>query len=369
MRVDAAVVRDNGEPFRIESLDIDAPRDGEVLVRVHGVGICHTDVAAQGGFFKIQLPAVFGHEGAGVVESVGPGVTKVAPGDRVVLTFQSCGTCASCAAEVPAYCHVRRDLNYRGKRSDGSPTLSHQGEPVSGDFFGQSSFATYALAHERNTVRVDDRIDLSIAGALGCGVQTGAGAVMRSMRCRAGSTLVVLGGGPVGLAAIMGAKLQDCARIVLMEPHASRRSLALELGATHTVDPAAGDWISAIRATLPTAGADYVFDTSGVPAVIERAHELLAPRGTFGFVGLPPAASLGMPLPGSLAGAMGGGFTYRGIVLGDSDPDTFIPELIAHHHAGRLPFERMVTRYPLADINRAVQEQKDGLCVKAMLIP
>lgn len=369
MMIHAAVLEEKGGPFSVEPLELDEPRGDEVLVRIHGVGLCHTDVVARDGFFGTQLPAVFGHEGAGVVEQVGPAVRKVKPGDRVVLTFLSCGHCPRCGDGEPAYCHTRREINYRGTRADGSALLSRGGEPVRGDFFGQSSFASHALAHERNTVRVDDDVPLDIAGALGCGVQTGAGAVMRSMPCRAGSTLVVMGGGPVGLSAVLGGVLQRCARIVLVEPHAARRRLALELGATQAIDPAEGDLVTLVKAVLPAAGADYLLDTSGVPGVIGRVAELLAPRGTFGFVGVPPASALGTPLPGTLVAAMGSGFTYRGIVEGDSDPDVFIPELIAHYRAGRFPFDRMVTRYPLADINRAVREQHDGLCVKAMLIP
>jgi aryl-alcohol dehydrogenase len=369
MQVSAAVTRENGGPFILENLRIDEPRRDEVLVRIVGVGLCHSDVIARDGAFGLKLPAVFGHEGAGIVEQVGPDVTKVKPGQKVALTFLSCGHCPTCDAHEPAYCHSRRQINYAGNRPDGTYTLVSETGPISGDFFGQSSFASYALAHARNTVPVHGDIPLEIAGALGCGVQTGAGAVMRSMACKAGSSLVVLGGGSVGLSAVMGAVLQRCATIVVVEPHKARRDLALELGATHVVDPRDADIPAKLLVALSGIGADYVLDTTGVPDVIAAVCDFLAPRGTFGFVGVPPMNNRELKLPGTLGRAMSNGYTFRGIVEGDSDPDTFIPELLDHYYAGRFPFDKMVMRYPLHDINRAVQEQRDGKCIKAILMP
>lgn len=212
-------------------------------------------------------------------------------------------------------------------------------------------------------------VPLEIAGTLGCGVQTGAGAIMRSLQCPAGSSLLITGGGAVGLSAVMGAVIQGCAHIVVLEPNAARREMALSLGATLAIDPRAeADWVAAVRAVLPT-GVDFMLDTSGIPAVIERVPQLLAPKGTFGFVGVPPAHAADLALPGTLREAMRSGFTYRGIIEGDSDPDTFIPQLMALHLQGRFPFDRLVTTYPLADINRAVAEQQQGLCIKPVLLP
>lgn len=216
-------------------------------------------------------------------------------------------------------------------------------------------------------VKVLDGVPLQIAGPLGCGVQTGAGAVMRSMRCEPGSTLAVLGGGAVGLSAVMGAVVQGCTTIVVVEPHADRRELALSLGATHVIDPAAASELaSAVRAILP-AGVDYVLDTSGHATALQAVPQMLAARGTFGFVGLPAARET--VLPGLLVEVMRGGFTYRGIVEGDSEPDEFIPQLMRLHTEGRLPFDRLVKTYPLAAINEAIADQHRGACVKAVLIP
>ncbi len=363
-QIKAAVVAEPNAPFEIQTVTLDAPRADEILVRIAGVGICHTDLVAQAGYFTAELPAVFGHEGAGIVEAVGADVTKVAVGDRVALSFSYCGSCACCDRGEPAYCIDMTPLNSSGKRADGSKTMG----AVSGSFFGQSSFASHALTSEKNVVKVPEGVPLDVAGILGCGVQTGAGAVLRSLDCAPGSALVVFGVGAVGLAAVMGAKLRGLGTVIAVELHENRRRMALELGATHVIDPAAGDMAQAIRAILP-GGADTVLDTTGIPTVVETVPDILAKRGQFGFVGIPPAAAIDLKLPGTLMGAMRNGWTFRGIIEGDSDVDGFLAELMAEYLAGRFPFDRMVTRYPLSQINRAIADQHAGLCLKPVLIP
>lgn len=238
---------------------------------------------------------------------------------------------------------------------------------MSSHFFGQSSFAARTLVRARNVVKVaDPNAPLAILGPLGCGFQTGAGGVMRSLACPAGPSIAIIGGGPVGLAAVMGAVLRDCAAIVLVEPVAARRQLARDLGATHVIDPAAGGVTAAIRAILP-AGVDFAFDTSGRVAAIDAALAALAPRGMLGLVGVPPKADDALAI--NIAGMITYGQRVIGIMEGDSDPQTFIPELIAAHRAGRFPFDRLVTTFPLAEINAAIAAQKRGDCVKVVLIP
>ncbi|OYD60229.1 UNVERIFIED_ORG: aryl-alcohol dehydrogenase [Burkholderia sp. CF145] len=369
MKILAAVTRSANEPFKLESIDLDAPRVDEVLVRIVGAGVCHTDLVAQEGYFPMSMPAVFGHEGAGIVEQVGSAVTKVRPGDRVALTFVSCGLCSCCVTGSSPYCKLFTSLNYSGARGDGSRTLRGTGGAISGSFFGQSSFASHAIANERNVVKVLDGVPLELAGVLGCGIQTGAGAVMRSLACRPGTSLVVLGGGAVGLSAVLGGVVQGCSTIVVVEPHQGRRELALELGATDVIDPAACDSLpDAARAICPD-GADYVLDTSGRHAVIAAVPRILASRGTFGFVGVPPANERELPLPGTLLQMMRGGFTYRGIIEGDSEPDVFLPQLMNLYLAGRFPFDRMIRTYPLERINEAIADQHRGLCTKVVLLP
>ena len=368
MRITAAVIPRAGAPFELKPLDLDEPRPDEVLVRITSVGICHTDLVGQSGAIPLAFPAVLGHEGAGIVERVGDQVRKVRPGDRVALTFLSCGHCPSCGHDAPAYCHSFPLLNLAGTRADGSSTLREGDQPVSGNFFGQSSFATHALAHERNVVKVPDAMPLELACVFGCGVQTGAGAVLRSMDCSAGSTLLVLGGGAVGLSAVMGARLRGLSRIVVSERLGSRRDLALALGATDVLDPTAGGLAQAVLALLP-GGVDYVLDTTGIPDVVTEVPRLLARRGTFGFVGLPPASHPNLPLPGTLMDAMRRGLTLRGIIEGDSNLDPFIESLMALHLEGSFPVDRLVSTFPLADINEAIAAQHRGDCVKAVLVP
>lgn len=363
----AAVAREAGARFTVEDVRVDQPRAGEVLVRIAGVGLCHTDLVFRDQFVPYPLPAVLGHEGAGVVEAVGPDVRDLQVGDRVVLGFSSCGHCARCGEGLPSYCRQFPPLNYAGARlEDGTTALSRGEERIASHFFGQSSFAAHAVVRARNAVKVDDDAPLELLGPLGCGFQTGAGAVMRSMACPAGSSLVIVGGGPVGLAAVMGAVIQRCATIVLVEPVVARRALGRELGATHVVDPAAGDMTAALRAIVPD-GVDYALDTSGRIDAIASALAALAPRGLLGLVGVPPRADDALPL--NLAAAITFGQRVMGIMVGDSDPQTFIPELIAHHRAGRFPFDRLITTYPLTDINEAIAAQARGDGVKIVLIP
>ncbi|MEQ9198043.1 MAG: zinc-binding dehydrogenase, partial [Parvibaculum sp.] len=256
-------------------------------------------------------------------------------------------------------------LNYAGMRSDGTKALHGAGEDIASNFFGQSSFATHCLTYERNVVKVPEGFPLELAGPLGCGIQTGAGGIMRSLACEAGSSLLILGGGAVGLSAVMGAAVRGCETIIVLEPHAERRKLALELGATHVLDPAeAKDLAAAVRAILPI-GVDYAFDTTGIPDLLQATMGCLGPHGTFGIVGIAPP---GTPMPGDLMSAVTFGHTVKGIIEGDSDPDTFITEMIELYRQGRLPFDRLIKTYPLSEINRAIADQHDGKCVKVVLL-
>jgi aryl-alcohol dehydrogenase len=368
MQTTAAVAREAKGAFTIETVDLEAPRAGEVLVRIVGVGLCHTDLVFRDQFVPYPLPAVLGHEGAGVVEQVGPGVEGLAAGDRVVLGFSSCGHCARCDEGLPSYCSEFPPLNYAGMRlDDGSKAFKAGDEPVSSHFFGQSSFAAHAIVRARNVVKVTgEGAPLEILGPLGCGFQTGAGGVMRSMACPAGSTIVIVGGGPVGLAAVMGAKIQNCATVILVEPIEQRRDLAIELGATHVIDPMSVDVTAAVREIVP-GGVDFAFDTSGRVSAIETALGTLAPRGMLGLVGVPPRAEDALSV--NIAGMITFGQRVVGIMEGDSDPQTFIPELIQAYGEGRFPFDRLVKTFPLAQINEAIAAQARGECVKAVLIP
>ncbi|WP_067650376.1 NAD(P)-dependent alcohol dehydrogenase [Nocardia harenae] len=365
MQAQAALLTEAGSDFTLAEIEVDDPHPGEVLVRIEAVGICHTDLAARDGVLPLEFPGVAGHEGAGTVLAVGTGVTKVAAGDKVGITFNSCGECATCTTGRQSYCENFTEFNYGGTRRDGSKPLRRDGSPIGGMFFGQSSFARVALAGERNVVKIDADIPFALLAPLGCGVQTGVGAVTRSLRAEKGSAIVIAGGGSVGLSAAIGAVIAGCATIVVVEPTPARRDLALELGATHVVDPAAGDVTGQVRAIVPE-GVDYILDTTGIPAVIDALIGAARVRATVGLIGVPgdPAAAVQLNIIATLTL----GLTVTGIIEGDSVPDEFIPELVGLYRDGRLPLDKLVTTFPFERINDAVAAQHAGAVVKPVLV-
>ncbi len=367
MEITAAVAHAPGNPFTIERLELEAPRDDEILVRIVGAGLCHTDLAAREQQIPVAMPIVLGHEGAGIVERIGSAVRGLAPGDHVVLSFASCGGCHNCVDHLPGYCTSFLPLNFGGARADGSAALSSGGSRVGSHFFGQSSFASYAVVNAHNAIKVQTRAPIELLGPLGCGVQTGAGSIMRALACEADSSLLVLGGGSVGLSAVLGAVVQGCAKIIALEPQAARRTLALELGATHALDPAAGDLAAAVRAICPT-GVHYVLDTTGRNSVIAAALGALTHRGTLGLLAVPASAE-DATLKLDVVSLLMLGIRVKGITEGDVDPASFIPRMVELHLAGRFPFDRLIAKYPLADINQAIEDQHAGRCVKPVLCP
>jgi len=363
MKITAAVTRAPSAPFSIEELDLEDPRPGEVLVRIVATGVCHTDMVMRDQHLPVPQPVVLGHEGAGIVERVGAGVAKVAAGDHVVMSFNSCGECPSCREDAETYCHEFFGRNFLGTRSDGSSGLSQHGTPIHGNIFGQSSFASRALCHERNVVAIPKDVPLELMGPLACGVQTGAGAVMNALRIKAGQSLAVFGLGSVGLSAVMAARIVGAARIIAVDLHPGRLALARELGATDPIAAGDTDVVAAITA-LTGYGVDYAIDATGVPGVIEQAVRVLAPRGACGIVGASPA---GARLSADLTHLLSGGRHIRGIVEGDSRPDVFIPQLIDLHRRGAFPFDRLVRFYDFADINQAVADSESGRTIKPIL--
>ena len=360
----AAVMPAANSAFSIEPITVDAPQRGEVLIDIKAVGVCHTDLVMVSGAFGTAFPAVFGHEGAGVVAAIGEGVTKVAVGDKVLLTFNSCGACVRCEADDPSYCEQFAALNMACVRGDGSSRLHAHGKALSDNFFGQSSFASKAIALERNVVKLAEDADLALLAPLGCGIQTGVGAVTRSLEAKPGQSLVVIGGGSVGLSAVLGGRIAGCSPIILIEPQQDRRMIASEIGADHVIDPGANDIVASVRAII-SRGVDLVVDTSGHMPSVAASLGMLANKGRLGLVGLPGAFDAVLPVPVIQWITSGG--TVRGIVEGDSDPDQFLPELIEHHRAGRLPFERFVRTYPFDKINEAIADAHSGKAIKVVL--
>ncbi|WP_227816414.1 NAD(P)-dependent alcohol dehydrogenase [Nitrogeniibacter aestuarii] len=364
VKVLAAVAREHHAPLRLESLQLDAPRESEILVRVVATGVCHTDIVVRDGMLPTPLPAVLGHEGAGIVEQVGSKVTKVAVGDHVVMSFNSCGQCPSCEDDAPSYCHEFFPRNFLADRPDGTSALRGDDGLVHSNFFGQSSFATHALCHQANVVKVPKDAPLTLLGPLACGVQTGAGAVFDTLKVQAGQTIAVFGCGSVGLSAVMAAKVAGARHIIAVDTNDARLDFARSVGATLTINPANTPATNAILAETGY-GVDHALDTTGIAAVIRSAVESLAPRGTCGMIG---AAGPGAEVVLDEVHFLSGGRRLVGIVEGGSIPDQLIPKLITLNAEGRFPFERMVTFYPFADINTAISDSETGVCIKPVLL-
>ena len=362
MEIKAAVVFEKSGEFSIERLQISDPNEDEVLVRIVGAGICHTDLAARDQHLPIPLPSVFGHEGSGVVEKVGARVTKVEPGDHVVLSWDCCGACPSCKSGHDPYCHNFFLHNFHGARPYGTTTLRKGDQVIHGSFFCQSSFADFALANERNVVKVRKDVPLEILGPMGCGVQTGAGAVMNTLQPRPGASLAVFGVGPVGMSAVLGAVVCGCTTIIAVDLIPQRLEKAKEFGATHAVNAGETDPVEAIR-EITGGGAEFTLECVGNPKVLRQAVDALPLCGVCGLLGVvAPGTEVGLDMDRIMNGR-----TVRGIIEGDAIPDLFIPRLIELYHQGRFPFDELIQFYPFDDINRAVEDMEKGSVVKPVL--
>lgn len=365
MKIKAALALSQNGALNIEEVELAEPAPGEVLVRVVATGLCNTDLSVLANP-NLPWPAIFGHEGAGIVEKVGQGVTRVVTGDTVLMTTASCGRCAKCVSGSPSYCASFVALNMSGGRcADGTCSHSFQGKPVFARFLSQSSFASHVLTGERSIIRIDPDLPLDVLAPLGCGIQTGAGAVLNTLRPRPGSSLVVFGAGGVGLAALMAAKIAGCGRIIAVDRHASRLEVARELGATEVIGADDGDVPQAIR-DLTGGGADYAVEAVGNPVVMEQAIESLGQGGVVALVGaagsearltLRPSAlqSKGASIKGSLMAGEG------------SVPELFVGQLIQYWREGRLPIEKLLSFYDFADINAAIADARSGKAIKPVI--
>lgn len=360
-----AVVREPGGPFHLEQVALSEPQPDEVLVEVVAAGMCHTDLLVRDSR-PDSLPAVLGHEGAGIVRETGSAVRGIRTGDKVVLSFPSCGQCRRCRTGRSAYCDSIAELKFGCCRPDGSvATTDLSGRPVGDHFFGQSSFGTLCIANSRSVVKVADDVDLRIAGPLACAVQTGAGAVLDVLRVSPGSSVAIFGTGSVGLCAVMAARLCGATTIVAVNRRASRLELAAEFGATHLVSPDQADPVEAIREATSGRGVDFTLDTTGVPDVLTQAVRSLDSLGTCAYVGTaPPGVQGGIMMLESMTK----GLTVRGVLQGDSTPGEMIPRLLTLQQRGLLPFDRLITHYRLDEINQAAADCLSGSVVKPVLL-
>jgi aryl-alcohol dehydrogenase len=361
----AAVLNEKAGRFAIEPVSVGPIADDEVMVEIVACGLCHTDLAIRDQRRSVSLPAIVGHEGAGIVRAVGRAVRSVAVGSPVVLSYLSCGECVECKSGWSASCSLLGSLCFASKRPDGSHAVRGQnGKVLSDRFFGQSSFASWAIANERNAIAVPPEVPLEILAPLGCGVMTGAGAVWNELNLTPGSSIAVFGAGSVGLSAILAARVAGAAVIVAVDRVPSRLELALELGATHAIDASRiADVPESIQATVGD-GVMFTLDTTGDPNMIAVAFRVLRQRGT---LAIAATASPTQPLVLPQLELMTGCRRVIGIVEGGGSAQKTIQKMIQLYRDGRFPFDRLITTYDFELINEAVEDCERGKTIKAVL--
>jgi len=363
MEMKAAIFRKPHEPLTIESVEIDKPSGREVLVRTAATGVCHSDlhVVDGQGRWPLDRPIVLGHEGAGVVEAVGADVTTLRPGDHVVACLSGfCGSCAQCLAGHPNLC-----VGGLVTRPDAAPPrLSQQGEPLR-QFIGISSYAERMLLHENSVVKIDPALPLDRAALVGCGVLTGVGAALRTSGLQAGQTVAVFGCGGVGLAIVQGARIGGARQIIGVDVFDGKLEMAKRVGATHVVNSANDDPVTAVRALTGGAGVDHAFEAVGNARLVRQAIESLAIRGTATIVGvLPPDATIEFPWM-----AIRPECRVQTSRMGSNRFRLDIPLYLEFYRQGRLLLDEMVTRRGrLEDINEAFRAMKAGEVARTVLL-
>ena len=361
----AAVLETASAPFVATDIEVGDPGTGEVLIKVVAAGLCHTDLGVQAGGIPFPLPGVIGHEGAGVIAAVGAGVEGFEVGDKVLMSFTSCGECDNCASGHPAYCSTWLPRNLIGAvRGDDSATLSRDGVELGAHFFGQSSFASYAIADQRSLVKVSPDADLTVLAPLGCGVMTGFGSMWNVLDPQEGDTVAVYGTGAVGLAGLIAAALRKPSILIAIDIVDERLELARSLGATHTVNAKTEDVVARLAEITGGAGVTLSFDTTGNPQVARGALDAASTMGTVLVCGAPPP---GTEIPVDIQGVLGGK-QLRGVTMGDAVASELIPQLVALHAAGQLPLERFQKRYSVEQLQQAADDMHHGVTVKPVIV-
>lgn len=358
MKAKAAILFAVGQPLDLREVEVQPPRAGEVLVRMAASGVCHTDLHVMRGHAMAPLPAILGHEGAGVVAEVGPGVTAVKPGDHVIPLWRlACGVCEYCSDGRPALCPEGMQVRMTGCLLDGSTRYALDGRPIK-HFCGVSSFAEYSVLPERAVLRIPGDLPLERAALLGCAVVSGVGAVFNAARVRPGSTVAVFGTGGVGLNVVQGAAIAGAEKIIAVDRLPAKLELARRFGATHTVDASAGNPVERVRAITAGQGVNYAFEVIGDPAVMRQAYDCLAKRGRAVVLGVTPmTAEVSVPVMSLV-------FEERvltGSIYGAGRPWIDIPRLIDLYRAGRLKLDELLTRtYPFARLPEALAALERG---------
>jgi S-(hydroxymethyl)glutathione dehydrogenase / alcohol dehydrogenase len=349
----AAVCHEFGRPLAVEAVDLAPPGPGEIEVRLAACAICHSDIHFIDGDWSRNLPAVYGHEAAGVIETVGPGVEDLVPGDHAVVTLvRACGRCPECSSGRPVLCQVRFPLDERTPL-----TLARDGRAVH-QGLRTGAFAERVVVHASQAVAIDPAVPLECAALLACGVITGVGAVVHTARVRPGESVAVIGAGGVGLNAVQGARLAGAGSIVAVDVAESKLAAARELGATATVLAPVDEPVAAVRDLSGGRGVDYAFVTVGIGTAVEQAVAMLAPGGAAVLVGMPANGITARIEPGELAGA---GRRLLGSKMGGARIRADVPWLVDLYRQGRLRLDELITgRYPLEAINEAITVARSG---------
>lgn len=369
MKVSAAVLREpttvrpfsESKPLRIETVDLDPPGPGEVLVRIMAAGLCHSDLSGITGARKRKVPTVVGHESAGIVEAVGDAVVNVRQGDHVVSTFvASCGLCSFCIAGRPNLCQRSWDARETGALRTGGRRIRLDGEPLH-HYSGVSCFAEFAVVASESLVPISKSVPFADAALFGCAVLTGVGAAINTARVSAGSSVAVVGLGGVGLSAVMGASISGARQIIAIDTSPAKLQLAMELGATHACSATEADLVDEVK-HLSSGGVDFALEMAGAPAAAASALAITARGGAMVTAGLPPAeASLAVPLASLVAQEL----EVRGSYMGGALPARDIPRLVDLYEQGRLPVERLRSKViPLHQINHGFDRLDQGLAVR-----
>ena len=363
----AAILYEAGQPLRVEEVDLDGPHDGEVLVRIGAAGVCHSDYHFMKGDLSIGMPCVLGHEGAGVVEAVGAGVTTVAPGDHVVLLFRpNCGHCEFCSQGRPALCWMAARLRNTGRLLDGTSRLSRGGVEIK-HFLGVSCFAERSVVPEQGVVPIPTDVPLDVAALVGCAVMTGVGAVMNTARVTPGAAVLVVGAGGVGLNCVMGAALVGAHPIIVADLVDAKLETAMDFGATHAVNARTHDLVEGVRDLTGGEGVDFSFEAIGSPPAMSAAFRALRRGGV--------ATAVGIAASGSQMTVDAGELVYmektlKGSYYGSTRPQTDMPRLLQLYRAGKLPVDRLISRrYPLDQVNEAYDALLAGEVARSVLVP
>jgi Zn-dependent alcohol dehydrogenase len=365
----AAVLREPGTPLQVEEVELDAPHDGEVLVRVEAAGVCHTELHYMAGDIPCPLPIVLGHEGCGVVEEVGSGVDTLKVGDRVSFTWRPrCGFCEFCMTGRPVMCIYGRVQARSGGLMDGTSRLRRGDEQVH-HFLGVSCFAERAVVSQRAVVPLPEDVPVAVAAVTGCAVITGLGAVVNVGGQLAGRPLLVIGAGGVGLSAVMGAVLVGAGPVVVVDVAAEKLELARQLGATHTVDAGSLDAAGVVAAVqdLTGGGPEVALDAVGSPHTLRQAFTALRPGGTAIAIGLAAVdATASIPINELVQQQK----HLVGSLYGSANPPVDLPRILSLYQAGRLPLEALLgAQYPLDGVEDAYRALRDGATGRAVVVP